>query len=128
MNLFHQILFLKHYRWTYFSLSFLLILPCPATRRSSDVVKTSLCTSQQRRKYISNETLNNVFMERHQYVSVVCLHHVLLEPRDDVSKGRNNDILSVCLHGVSNKFQMKRPTSQWYVSPTSQWYVFTTSH
>ena len=36
----------------------------PATRRRGDGVTTSLCTSQRRRKYVSNETPNNVSMER----------------------------------------------------------------
>ena len=58
-------------------------------------------------------------MERRQNVSVVRLH-VLLERRNDISKVRNNDVPSVRLHNVSNKFQMKHPkTSQWYVSTTS---------
>ena len=93
----------------------------PATRRRGDVVTTSLCTSQQRGRYISNETPNDVSVERHQDVSVVRLHDVLLVCRDDVP--------SVRLHDVSNKSQMKHPTtSQWYVTKTSQWYVSTTSH
>ena len=58
----------------------------PATRRRGDVVTTSLCTSQQRRSYVSNETLNDVSMERRQDVSVVRLHDVVLERRDDVSR------------------------------------------
>ena len=47
---------------------------------------------------------------------MVCVHDVLLKRRDDVLKGRNCDILSVGLHNLSNKFQMKHPTaSQWYL-------------
>ena len=68
-------------------------------------------------------------MERRQNVSVVGLHNNLLERRNDVSKGRNNDVPSVRLHDVSNKSQMKHPTTfQWYVTKTSQSYVSTTSH
>ena len=101
----------------------------PATRRRGDVVTTSLCTAQQRRKYVSNETPNDVSVERRQDVSVVRLHDVLLVCRDHVSRGRNDDVSSVRLHDVSNKSQMKHPTtSQWYVTKTSQWYVSTTSH
>ena len=36
----------------------------PTTRRRGNVVTTSLCTSQWRRKYVSNETPNDVSMER----------------------------------------------------------------
>ena len=42
-------------------------------------------------------------MERRQDISVVRLHDVLLERHIDVSKGRNNDALSLRLHNVSNK-------------------------
>ena len=42
-------------------------------------------------------------MERCQGVSVVRLHDVLLEHRDDVSNGRNNDVPSVRLKQVSNE-------------------------
>ena len=48
-----------------------------------------------------------------QDVSVVRLHEVLLLCRDDVSRGRNDDVSSVLLHDVSNKSQIKHPkTSQ----------------
>ena len=100
-----------------------------ATRHRSDVVTTSLWMSQRRRRYVSNETPNDVSVERRQNVSVVLLHDVLLERRDHVLRGRNNDVPSVRLHNVSNKSQMKHPmTSQWYVTKTSQWYVSLTSH
>ena len=80
-------------------------------------------------KQISNETPNDVSVVRHQGVSVVRLHKVLLERRDDFSRGRNNDVLLLRLHDVSNKSQMKHPTMcQWYVTKTSQWYISTTSH
>ena len=93
----------------------------PATRRRDDVVTASLCTSQQRLRYASNETPNDVSVERRQDVSVVRLHDVLLVCHDDVSRERNDNVPSVCLHDVSNKSQTKHPK-------TSQWYVFTTSH
>ena len=48
-------------------------------------------------------------MERRQDVSVVRLYDVLLERCDDVLKGRNNRVLSVRLHDVSDKSQMKHP-------------------
>ena len=100
-----------------------------ATGRYGKVVTTSLCTSQRRRRYVPNETPNDVSLERRQDVSKVRLHDVLLKRRDDVLKGRNNDVPSVRLHDVSNKSQMKHPmTSQCYVTKTSQWYVSTTSH
>ena len=108
----------------YFTLntySSIWITTLPATRSRSDVVKTSLCMSQRCRRYVSNETPNDVSVERRQDVSVVRLHNILLERRDDVSRGRNND--------VSSKSQMKhRTTYHWYVTNTSQWYVSTTSH
>ena len=63
-------------------------------------------------------------MERGQDVSVTRLHDALLERRDDVSRGRNNEVPLVRLHNVSNKSQMKHPTTfQWYVIKTCQWYV-----
>ena len=62
-----------------------------ATRRRSHVVTTSLCMSQRRRSYVSNETPNDVSVERRQHVLVVRLHDILLERRGDVSRGRNND-------------------------------------
>ena len=42
-------------------------------------------------------------MESRQDVSVVQLHDVFLERRDDVLKGCNNDVLSIRLHDVSNE-------------------------
>ena len=53
----------------------------------------------------------NVSVERHQDVSVVRLHNILLERRDDVSKRRDNDVQSVCLLDASNKSRMKHPTT-----------------
>ena len=93
----------------------------PTTRRRGDVVTKSLCTSQQRRRYLSSEAPNDVSVERHQNTSVVLLRDILLEHPDDVSRVCNNDVPSVPLHDVSNKSQMKHPT-------TSQWYVSITSH
>ena len=89
----------------------------PAMRRHGDVVTTSLCTSQRRRRYVSNETPNDVSVERHQDVSVVRLHDVLLACCGDVSRGRNDDVPSVRLHDVSNKSQMKHPTTFSGTSP-----------
>ena len=63
----------------------------------------SLCKSQRRRRYVSNETLNDVSVECRQELSVVRLHDALLERRDDISWGCNNDVSSVRLHNVSNK-------------------------
>ena len=101
----------------------------PARRRRGDIVTTSLCTSQQHRSYVSNETRNDVWMERREDVSLVLLHDILLERCEDVSRGRNNEVLLVRLHDVSIKSRMKHPTaSHWYVTKTSQWYVSTTSH
>ena len=101
----------------------------PGNETSWRRLNTSLCTSQRRRRYVSNETPNDVSVERRQDVSVVRLHDVLLVCCDDVSRGRNDDVLSVRLHYVSDKSQMKHPTtSQWYVTRASQWYVSTTSH
>ena len=102
--------------------------PHPVARRRGDVVTTSLCTSQRRRRYVSNETPNDVSVERCQDASLIRLHDVLLERRDDVLRGSNNDVPLVRLHDVSNKSQMKHPmTSLWYVSMTSHYYVSRTS-
>ena len=121
---------LKKYIRNYFrQFTKILTLYHPATRRRGDVVTTSLYTSQWRRRYVSNETPNDVSVERRQVASVVRLHDVLLEHRDNVLRGLNNDVPSARLHDVSNKSQMKHPTtSQWYVTKTSQWYVSTMSH
>ena len=103
----------------------------PASRPRSDVVTTSLCMSQQRRSYISDETPNNVSVEGRQDVSVVRFHDILLERCNDISRGHNNNVPSVRLPDVSNKCQTKHPTtSQWYVIKTSQWqwYVSLTYH
>ena len=68
-------------------------------------------------------------MKSCQDALVVRLHDVLLERCDDVSRGRNNDVPSARLHDISNKSQMKHPTtSQGYVIKMSQWYVSMTSH
>ena len=72
-------------------------------RRRGDVAATSLFTSQWRHRYVSNETLHDVSMERRQHVSVVRLYDVLLERYNDVSIGRNNDAPSLRLQDVSNK-------------------------
>ena len=86
--------------------------PHPATRHCGDVITLSLCTSQRRRRYISNETPNDV--------SVVRLYNVRLECCVDVSRGRNNNVPPVLLHDASNKSQMKHPTTpQQYVTITS---------
>ena len=83
----------------------------PVTRRCGYVVTTSLCTSQQRWRYVSNETPNDISVVCHQDVSVVRIHDVPL----------------VRLSDVSCNSQMKHPiTSLWYVSTTSQSYVVAT--
>ena len=106
-----------------------LIHPQPVTRRRGDVLMTCLCMSQRRRRYVSNETPTYPSVEPRQDFSVVRLHDVLLVYRDHVSRERNDDASSVCLHDVSSKSQMKHPTmSQWYVTKSSQWYVSTTFH
>ena len=83
----------------------------PALRRRGDVAATSLCTSQWRRKYVSDETPNDVSMERREDISMVRLHDILLERHNGASKWRNNDVPSLRLHDVSNKSQMKPPTT-----------------
>ena len=77
----------------------------PATRRRSDVVTTSLCTSQWRRRYVSNETPSDV--------SVVRLY--------DVSNK------SQMKHPMTSQWYVTK-TSQWYVFMTSYWYAVMTSH
>ena len=71
-----------------------------APRRRSDVVMASLYTSQQRRRYVSNETPNDV--------PVVRLHNVLLECCGNISRGCNDDVPSVGFHNVSPKSHMKQ--------------------
>ena len=76
-----------------------------------------------------NELLNDVSIERCQDASVVHFHELLLEHPNNVSKGRDNYVPSVRFSNVSNKSQMKQPTtSQWYITKTLQWYVSTRSH
>ena len=101
----------------------------PALRCRGDVVMTSFCVSHRRRSFVPNEASNDVSMERRQDVLVVRLPNVLLKRCNNVSNGRNNDVPSAHLHNVSNKSQMKHPTTfHWYVTKTSQWYVSTMSH
>ena len=101
----------------------------PALRCRGDVVMTSFCVSHRRRRFVPNEAPNDVSMERRQDVLVVRLPNVFLKRCNNVSKGRNNDVPSTRLHNVSNKSQMKHPTTfQWYVTKTSQWNLSTTSH
>ena len=77
--------------------------PHSALRRRDDTAATSLCTSQWRLRYVSNETPNDVSMECRQDVSVVRLRDVLLERHNDVSKGRNNNTQSLRLNDLSDK-------------------------
>ena len=80
-----------------------------AARFHADIVKRSLSTFNQRRRCVSNETPNDILMER--------LHGVLLEPRGDISRGRNKDFPSARLNDVSIKFQMKHSAiSHWYLT------------
>ena len=60
-------------------------------------------------RYVSNETPNDLSMERRQDVLVVRLHDGLLVCHDDVSRERNEDVPLVRLHDISNKPQMKHP-------------------
>ena len=101
----------------------------PALRCRGDVVMTSFCVSHRRHRFVPNEAPNDVSMERRQDVLVVRLPNVFLKRCNNVSKGRNNDVPSTRLHNVSNKSQMKHPTTfHWYVTKTSQWNLSTTSH
>ena len=74
----------------------------PARRRRDDVVATSFSPSKQRRRYVSDETPNDVSMERRQDVLVVRLQDVIKKCRDNVSRVRNNDVPLVRLHNVSD--------------------------
>ena len=74
----------------------------PTLRRCGNVAATSLCTSQWRRRYVSNETPSDASIERHQDVSVVHLYDVLLERHNDDWNGRNNDAPPLRLHYISN--------------------------
>ena len=99
-----------------------------AIKRCGDIITRSLHTSQQHHRYMSNETPNFVSMERRQGVSVVRLHDVLTERCDDIFRVCNNEVPSVCLHDISNKSQLKQPTTpQWYVFTMSYWNFATTS-
>ena len=104
----------KRFQQNCYSLNFAKFLRTShlATKRRDDVVMTSFCTPQWRRRYVSNETPSDVSMVRH--------HDILLERCDGVSKGRNNDVSSVRLRDVTNNSQMKHPTTcHWYVTKTS---------
>ena len=70
-------------------ISITLVITHPATSRCKNVIVASLCTSQWRRRYVSNETPNDGSVEHCQDVSEVLLHDVLLESRGDVSRRRN---------------------------------------
>ena len=74
----------------------------PTRGRRDDVVATSLYPSQRHCRYVSNETLNDVSVERRQDVPVVCLHDVINERHDNVSRVRNNNVPLVRLHDISN--------------------------
>ena len=99
--------------------------------RRLDVRSFSLyvpATSQVRLKWNTQWRLDGTWPRR--------LCDVLLELHNNVSKGRNSGASSLRLHDVSNKFQMKHPTtsrsnvamtSQWCVSTTSYWNVIMTS-
>ena len=112
----------------------------------------SLCTSQQRRRYVSNETSKDTSIENCQKVSVVRLNDVLLERCDEVSRKCNNDVPSERLHSVSNETAIGMPmarhqdvsvvrirdvqlvrlyavpcNSQMKLPIISLWYIFTTS-
>ena len=101
----------------------------PVLRRRGDVASTSLCTSQRRCRYVSNETPNEVSMELRQDVSVVRLYDVLLKRHNKVSKRHNNDAPSLRPHDLSNKSQMRHLTmSRWNVAKTSQWCISATSY
>ena len=78
-----------------------------AARPLGDVITMS----QRHCRSLTNETPNDVSVECHQDLSVVRIHDVLLERRDEVLRRRNNDVPSVRLRNVSNKSQMKHPTS-----------------
>ena len=102
-----------------------------SSRRLKDVSLYVPATWQVRltQRNEKNETPNDVLVERCQDISLVRLQYILLERNDDVSIGRYNDVPSVRLLYVSNKSQMKHPTtSQWYVTKTSKWNVSLMSH
>ena len=84
----------------------------PASGRRGGVVMTSFCPPQLRRRYVSNETTNDVSMERRQDVSVVRLC--------DIAQGRLSDVSKIPNHNVSSKSQLQHPmTSREHVSTTS---------
>ena len=86
-------------------------------RRRHDIASTSFCLSQRRRKYISNETPNEVSVELCQNFSVVRLYNVMKKRLDKVSRICNSNIPLIRLHNVSNQSHMKHPTAcRWYVS------------
>lgn len=95
--------------------------------RRENLVARSFCQSQQRCRFVANETLKDVSVESHRDVLVVRLHDVTKERDENVSKVCKNDLPLVCLYGVSNQSQMKYPmTPRWYVSTTCLNYVSTT--
>ena len=78
----------------------------PARGRRDNVVSTSFCPSQRRRRCFSNETPNDVLVVHRQEVSVVRLH--------DVTQERCSDVSNIPNCKVSSKSQMKhRMKSRW---------------
>ena len=57
------------------------------------------------------EKFCELLREHAMKITVVCLHDILLERRDDVSRGCNKGASSVRLHDVSNKSQIKHLTT-----------------
>ena len=63
-----------------------------ARGRRDDVVATSFCPSQQRRRYVLNQTPNDVSLERCQEVSVLRLQDIIKVRRDNVPLARLHDV------------------------------------
>ena len=88
-----------------------LFTPHPVIRRRDDVLAASFSTSQQRCRFFIKRNIQQRVCRTSLRRLSVCFHDALLERRDDVSRGSNNGVLSVCLHDVSNRPQMKHPTT-----------------
>ena len=80
-------------------------------RHRQDVSLYVPATLQVRPKWNTQRRLNGTSPRR---LSGTSPRGYILERRDNVSRGRNNEVPPVRLHDVSNKTQMKHPaTSQW---------------
>ena len=64
----------------------------PATRRRGEVITTSFCTCQRRRRYVPNETPNDVDKMSQWYVSMMSYWNVMTTSKEDVTTMSNQHV------------------------------------